>query len=69
MKNIFSAMKTAENTMNNIDTENTEPMIYVAPRFNVFREDVRIQKFDRADLLKGAPDSNEDSWIVPKVVK
>ncbi len=69
MKNIFSAMKSAEESLDGIDTENVEPMVYVAPRFNVFREDVRVQNFERSDLLKGAPDKNEDSWIVPKVVK
>ncbi len=69
MLGIFSFMNDAEAAMGGIDTENTDPMIYVAPMVNVFREDVRIQPFAREDLLKGAPDSNEDSWIVPKVVK
>ncbi len=69
MKSIFADMKNLENALGEIDTDNTEPMIYVAPMQNVFREDVRVQNFPRADLLKGAPDSNEDSWVVPKVVK
>ncbi len=69
VKGIFDSMKSAEKALEAIDTEEVEPMVYVAPRFNVFREDVRIQNFDRSDLLKGAPDKNEDSWIVPKVVK
>ncbi len=68
-KNIIANLDDAEKVMSEIDTENTEPMIYVAPRFNVFREDKRIQSFDRADLLKGAPAASDDSWIVPKVVK
>ncbi len=69
VKGIFGAMKNAENALSAIDTENVEAMVYVAPRFNVFREDIREQKFNRDDLLKGAPNKNEDSWIVPKVVK
>ena len=69
MKTLFADMKKVEEGMNTIDTEDVEPMIYVAPMFNVLREDIRKQPFARADLLKGAPDSNEDSWIVPKVVK
>ncbi len=69
VKKNLAILNDAEKIMGEIDTENTEPMIYVAPRFNVFREDKRIQSFDRADLLKGAPAANDDSWIVPKVVK
>ncbi len=69
MLGIFSSMKTMENALSNIDTDEVEPMIYVAPMTNVFREDIRIQPFAREDLLKGAPESNEDSWIVPKIVK
>ncbi len=69
MKSIFKDMKEMEELLGETDTENTEPMIYVAPMFNVFREDTRIQPFKREDLLKGAPEANEDSWIVPKVVK
>ncbi len=69
VKNNLKALNAAEETMSQIDTENVEPMIYVAPRFNVFREDERIQSFDRADLLRGAPAASDDSWVVPKVVK
>ncbi len=69
VKGIFDSMKSAEKALLSIETEEVEPMVYVAPRFNVFRNDVRVQNFDRSDLLKGAPDKNEDSWIVPKVVK
>ena len=69
MKAIFGDMKSAEDSLGAVNTDEVEPMIYVAPMFNVLREDVRKQPFARADLLKGAPESNEDSWIVPKVVK
>ncbi len=69
IKSNLKTLDAAEEIMSQTDTENVEPMIYVAPRFNVFREDKRIQGFDRADLLKGAPSANDDSWIVPKVVK
>ncbi len=69
MKAIFNDMKAMEDGLKAVETDDIEPMIYVAPMYNVLREDVRKQPFARADLLKGAPDSNEDSWIVPKVVK
>ena len=69
MLSIFADMKKAESLMQKIDTESIEPMVYVAPMTNVFREDKRIQNFAREDLLKGAPDRTEDSFVVPKVVK
>ncbi len=69
MSAIFDAMKKAEESLAAVDTKDAEPMIYVAPRFNVLREDERIQPFARKDLLAGAPEANEDSWMVPKVVK
>ncbi|MBQ7045304.1 MAG: aspartate--tRNA ligase [Clostridia bacterium] len=69
MQEIFADMKIAEQALAKVDTENTEPMIYVAPESNVLREDVREQKFNREDLLKGAPARNDNSWQVPRLVK
>ena len=69
MKAAFEFMEEGEAALEAIDTEAVEPMIFVAPRFNVIREDVRIQPFSRESLLKGAPEADENSWIVPKVVK
>jgi len=44
-------------------------MVHVMPMTNVLREDVRSQKFSRDSLLEGAPERNEDSWQVPRLVK
>ena len=69
MQDIFKAMKEKEDALKEIDTQNTEEMIYVMPMTNVLREDERVQNFAREDLLKGAPERNEDSWLVPRLVK
>ena len=69
MKTIFSDMAKVEQELAKLDTENTEAMVYVRPMTNIIREDKRDQKFDRADLLRGAPQSTEDSWQVPRLVK
>ena len=69
MKSIFSDMEKAEELLSKLDTDSTEAMVYVRPMTNVIREDKQIQKFDRADLLRGAPQSTEDSWQVPRLVK
>ena len=62
-------MKTYEEELQKIDTEDVEEMIYVMPMANVFREDVREQPFTRESLLEGAPERNENSWQVPRLVK
>jgi aspartyl-tRNA synthetase len=69
MQGIFSAMAENEAKLKNIDTENVEEMVHVMPMTNVLREDVRVQKFSRESLLEGAPERNEDSWQVPRLVK
>jgi aspartyl/glutamyl-tRNA(Asn/Gln) amidotransferase C subunit len=69
MQGIFSAMAENEAKVKNIDTENVEEMVHVMPMTNVLREDVRVQKFSRESLLEGAPERNEDSWQVPRLVK
>ncbi len=69
MQDIFANMKSAEENLAKIDTENVEQMIYVQPMTNVLRDDVREQPFKREDLLKGAPQRSDDAWQVPRLVK
>ena len=69
MQNIFKAMSESEAALKDIDTTNTEEMIYVMPMTNVLREDVRRQNFSRESLLEGAPERSDDSWQVPRLVK
>ncbi len=69
MQGIFSSMRESEAKLKEIDTENVEEMIYVMPMTNVLREDERKQNFTRESLLEGAPQRNDDSWQVPRLVK
>ena len=69
MEKIFGDMKKSEEALEKLDTENIEAMIYVMPMTNVLRNDKREQPFERKDLLAGAPQSTEDSWQVPRLVK
>ena len=66
---IFAKMSESEAKLKDIDTENTEEMIYVMPMTNVLREDERKQNFTRESLLEGAPERSDDSWQVPRLVK
>ena len=69
MEKIFGDMKKSEEALEKLDTESVEAMIYVMPMTNVLRNDKREQPFERKDLLAGAPQSTEDSWQVPRLVK
>lgn len=66
---LFGLMEEEAAALATIDTENVEVMVHCMPMTNVFREDMREQAFAREDLLKGAPERSEDSWVVPRLVK
>ena len=69
MNKILEDMLKKEADLANTDTESVEPMVYVMPMTNIIREDKRSQPFTREDLLAGAPQSTDDSWQVPRLVK
>lgn len=55
--------------LNELDTENVEPMSHIFPVNNVFREDVVTNKDDRDNILKNAPEQKNGSFAVPKTVE
>lgn len=55
--------------LENIDTENVERMVHVFPIETVVREDEAKQIFTREQLQKGAVDTDEGYWCVPRVVE
>ncbi len=69
MTKIFENMLKDEAALEKIDTADVEPMVYVMPMTNILRSDKREQPFERKALLDGAPQSTEDSWQVPRLVK
>ena len=69
MNGIFAKISESEAKLKQVNTENTEEMIYVMPMTNVLREDERKQPFSRESLLEGAPERSDDSWQVPRLVK
>lgn len=56
-------------TLDAIDTENVERMVHVMPVMTVVRDDVVSQPFTREALQKGAPETDEGYWCVPRVVE
>ena len=66
---VFRFMEGEAAALQSVNTEGTEVMVHCMPMTNIFREDVREQAFTRDELLEGAPEHSDDSWIVPRLVK
>lgn len=56
-------------SLNEVDTSNVEPLIYLTEEKNVFRADVIKQDITHKDGLKNAPKSDSDYFRVPKVIE
>ena len=54
--------------LNELDTENVEPLSHVLELTNVMRKDVEESSLKRKEVLKNAPESDSDYFIVPKVI-
>ena len=65
----YSAREADLASLNAIDTSNVERMVHVMPLSTVVREDVVSQPFAREDLQRGAPETDEGYWCVPRVVE
>lgn len=55
--------------LNKLDTEGVEPMSHVFSLTNAMREDAVNPSYDRAELLKNAPEHTDATIVVPKVVE
>ena len=55
--------------LNELDTKNVEPLVYMTDEANVLRKDEVIQKITQQDALSNAPEKDSDYIIVPKVLK
>ncbi len=55
-------------TLNELDTDGTEPMSHVFPVYNVFREDVAENGDGSRDTLANAPLVKEKGFKVPKTI-
>lgn len=55
--------------LNELDTEDVEPLSHPIEGSNVFREDKLKKSVDTEDALKNAPKSTSEYFKVPKVIK
>jgi aspartyl-tRNA(Asn)/glutamyl-tRNA(Gln) amidotransferase subunit C len=55
--------------LNSLDTEGVEPLSHVFNITNVMREDDVVPSYDRAEILKNAPEHTDETVVVPKTVE
>ena len=51
-----------------LDTKNVEPTTHALSITNAFREDQVHASLSQQDALAGGPDTNEDSFLVPRII-
>ena len=54
--------------LNEVDTLNVEPLIYINEAVNNFREKEEKPSIEIAKVLQNAPESAENAIVVPKVI-
>ena len=64
MENIISFME----VLQQVDTENVEPLIFMSDEINRLREDVAEVTLTQSEVLKNAPKKDSDYFRIPKVL-
>ena len=54
--------------LNELDTDEAEPLVHILPEVNVFREDVVTNGDGREESLANAPQKKDGQYVVPKTV-
>lgn len=54
--------------LNELDTDDVQPLIYMTDEVNVLREDEPKQTITQKEALKNAPKKDSDYFKVPKVI-
>ena len=65
----YSEQEAARAVLDTVDTASVERMVHVMPVYTVVRDDVVIKNFAREDLQKGAPETTDGYWQVPRLVE
>lgn len=55
--------------LNEVDTDNVEPMAHVVELANVFRKDEPRPSLPRDDALANAPKTDDKCFLVPKILE
>jgi aspartyl-tRNA(Asn)/glutamyl-tRNA(Gln) amidotransferase subunit C len=55
--------------LNELNTDNVAPLVYMSDEVNVLREDDVIHPITQQEALKNAPQHDSDYFKVPKVIE
>ncbi len=66
--NDINRMLTFVDKLNELNTDNVEPLIYMTEERNVMREDEPEITLTQKEALKNAPKKDSDYFKVPKVI-
>lgn len=69
IKNDLTRMLNFIDQLNELDTSDVEPLIYLSDRINVLRDDEVKQDITQKEALKNAPMKDSDYFKVPKVIE
>jgi aspartyl-tRNA(Asn)/glutamyl-tRNA(Gln) amidotransferase subunit C len=65
MSRILSFME----KLNEVDTSNVEPLVYMTDEVNNFRKDEVVEIITHEEALQNAPEHDENYFLVPKVIE
>ncbi|GAB4449383.1 MAG: Asp-tRNA(Asn)/Glu-tRNA(Gln) amidotransferase subunit GatC [Bacteroidia bacterium] len=54
--------------LNELNTDNVEPLIYLTPNQNILRDDVVKETLKKENALANAPKKDSDYFRVPKII-
>jgi len=69
IKNDMERMLTFVEKLNEIETDNVEPLIYMSDETNVLRDDIVKSQISHKEGLQNAPQHDTDYFNVPKMVE
>jgi aspartyl-tRNA(Asn)/glutamyl-tRNA(Gln) amidotransferase subunit C len=67
--NDMNNMLTFIDKLNELDTSNIEPLIYMSDEVNILRDDEIKQVITQDEALKNAPKHDSDYFKVPRVIE
>lgn len=65
----MSKILTFMEKLNELDTDNIEPLVYMNETHNVWRADIAKTEISVEDAVKNAAEHNERFFLVPKIIE
>ena len=68
IKNDLSRIINFMAKLEEVNTDNVEPLIFMSEEINVLREDVAVVSVTQTEALKNGPKTDSDYFRIPKVL-